>query len=126
MSARPLTRRRVLDDAGLEPLSSSELAVALCVSDMPDRCRGDVPLGQIAVWARQGVDRLGVARIKQIDVRARRLVLSGLGDDGLFAPGVAAQLREIWGSQRRQQASTNRAHELRFTTAWVAVGGGRR
>jgi hypothetical protein len=94
--------------AQVNALSYGELAVALYASDMPtrrDRSRHD-PV-QVGAWARQGMERLGPARIMELEARSTRAVLAS----------NEAAFDAVWPNWRRGQA----AHDLAYrhlSPAW--------
>ncbi|MGP4029175.1 hypothetical protein [Actinomadura sp. 3N407] len=117
--ARAGEMQAAMAEAGLSGLSYGQLAVALAASDMPDQRQDDVPAEWLAKWARQGVDRLSVRGVRELDECSIRVNLAFL-DGHLTRAGHAALVRQMWGSNRRRQLS----HDLACRAGhWP--GGGR-
>ena len=88
-------------------LTYGELAVALYASDMPT-AKGSPAPAEIAAWAGQGLDRLGPARVWELDYRGRRAV------------GRDPEYSAVWPSPRRAGAA--RALAYRYLRAREAEG----
>ena len=88
----------------LADLSVSELSAALGASDMPARGWRSVSRDQLAAWARQGIDRIGVQAVRE---RAERTAYLDYGERGIGTntPAESAELRGMWPSVGRLDAA---------------------
>jgi hypothetical protein len=87
---------------------------------MPTRSRG-ASREELAVWAREGVDLIGVQAVRE---KAERTAYLDYGERGIGTntPAESAELRGMWPSVRRLDAANNGAYQLRRALAADLLG----
>lgn len=85
---------------------------ALNASDMPARIDRSADVAQIAAWARQGLDRIGIRQARRDDTRTRAASVPAAYGTGEAQRAAAAELRAIWGSTRRRDTAVDYAWRL--------------
>lgn len=99
----------------LASLNYGMLAVALNASGMPDRKQRPAPdTAQLAAWARQGLDRLGLAEVRRLDARTRALGYwyEYGGHPDRLTRAERAEFRRMWLSTRRRNVAHDHAYRL--------------
>jgi hypothetical protein len=113
----------VSDPQLLSGIPWEEIAIALAASDMPAVAyyRGPAPDHErIAVWAWQGIARLGPSALGHLAARDRSLAARDRA--GTLTPGERAEYRGLWGGQRRMTAALANARWLADVLAALAGG----
>ncbi|HET6190484.1 MAG TPA: hypothetical protein VFE59_26210 [Trebonia sp.] len=93
----------------LADLDAAELTEALGASDMPARARS-ASRGQLAVWAQQGLDRLGADGVRDRAEQTRHLRLGAVC--GTNTPEQNAELHRLWPSAARERHAADAAYGL--------------
>ncbi len=109
--------------ADLAALRYGELSALLNASDMPARKDMSTDVAQIAAWARQGLDRIGIDQARRTDARTRAANVPAAYGAGAVKRTAAAELRAVWGTVRRRDTAVDyagRLHDtlLGRTTVW--------
>lgn len=95
----------------LAELDREQLIVALGMSDMPSRIRGEVSTDQLAAWAEQGLARKGIEYIRLASTVTLKLNIKHAM--GTINAAEAAILAAIWPSIQRLDTANDCAYELR-------------